>query len=104
MNFTKKAKARIEEIEGRTIGDRSAFFFIMGGKATGTAYWRNDLRWENLSKPEFEKLTAELEADGVKLYICDMRMAIARGVSVSGWECPKEQAPESNSDEAPEQA
>ena len=81
-------KKRIEGLEKTDNGERTAFFTIHLGKAKGSAFWRDDLSWENLSKPEFETLIAELQEDGVRVRVLDICIADKErpGESISAWE------------------
>jgi len=84
---------------------RTACFVIMNGKASGSAWWSDDLRWEDLSKPEYEALVEELKADDVNILALDICEATSKTTGVSGWDWrigEESETPEGNSDEAPE--
>ena len=100
-----RTKSRLHDIENSGRGERTAHFTIYNGRATGSAWWKKGLRWENLTRPEYEKLVEALQEDGVKIMTLDICRAISKTESVSGWDWQtgeKSETPEGNSDEAPE--
>ena len=78
-------KGRIEKIEQTARPKRTAFFTIHYGKASGCAWWRDGLTWENLSKPEFEQLAADLKSEGVEVLSINIVGVHAKGQGIDGW-------------------
>ena len=81
-----RTKSRLNDIEKTGRGERIAHFTICNGRATGTAWWKKGLRWENLTKREYEALVEELKEDGVKIMTLDICRAISKTESLSGWD------------------
>ena len=66
-------KQRIEKAESKTKPKRYAFFTMLDDVASGRAWWRDDLKWEGLSRIEFEQLVQDLESEGVEvLFLYDI--------------------------------
>jgi uncharacterized iron-regulated protein len=74
-------KRRLKSLEKYKGGQRTAFFKIYRGKASGNAWWRDDLSWENLSKPEYESLIEKLKSEGVEILTLNYCIE-----SESGWD------------------
>ncbi len=63
-----KLRSRIEKVEAAR-PKRFACFSVINDIAKGRAWWRDDLTWENLTRPEYEQLKKDLEAKGVKIIV-----------------------------------
>ena len=78
-------KTRIEKAEKAARPKRTALFIISEGKASGSAWWNDRLKWANLTRPEHEQLTADLASEGVEIINLDIIVAHAKGQGVNGW-------------------
>ncbi len=76
---------RIEKVEAAR-PNKTACFVVANGRANGRAWWRDDLTWENLTRPEFTQLAAEMEADGVKVLKVNIHNVKPTGERVTSWE------------------
>jgi len=77
---------RLAKLESKEQEKRTAVFIVSRGKASGSAWWSEKLRWEDLSKPEFETLKQELEADGVEVIEINLVPVFPDGRRVDSWE------------------
>ncbi len=87
----KHKNRRLEKLENKDQENKTAFFVVHNGQASGRAQWREGLEWKDLSKPELNALTKELTKDGVEVKVLDLEVAVERKpdgsvVSVSGWD------------------
>lgn len=80
-----KLRSRIEKVEAAR-PKRFACFSVINDIAKGRAWWRDDLTWENLTRPEFTQLAAEMEADGVKVLKVNIHNVKPTGERVTSWE------------------
>ena len=60
-------RTRIEQAETRAKPEKIACFSVINDVASGGAWWRDDLTWQNLTRREYEHLISELKAEGVKI-------------------------------------
>ena len=82
-------KKRVEGLEKTDNGERTALFVIHLGRARGTG--ADGLTWD-LSKPEFDTLKNELEADGFKVHTVELCIPDRDrpGEVISAWELRSE--------------
>ncbi len=88
-------KSRLRKLEKKDRENKTAFFIVQDGKASGRAWWREGLEWKDLSRPEFETLEKELTEKGVHVQVLDLAVAIERREdgtvsSISGWDVKEE--------------
>ncbi len=77
---------RIEKLEQQDQEKKFAVFTVHRGRASGLAFWRDDLSWKNLTKPELEALQKELEADGAEVMVINVVAVAPDGSRKDGWE------------------
>lgn len=65
-------KHRLKKLEKQNRQQRIACFVVNNERASGAAFWRDDLEWKDLTRAELESLKTQLEADGAKVICVDI--------------------------------
>ncbi len=78
-------KGRVLKMEVRRNPWKVAIFIIDFGNASGIGYWKDNLTWKDLSKPELESLVDKLESEGVTVHVLNLGCPGPNGETIDGW-------------------